>query len=123
MDGKATPAIGFAAGIERIALLLDGKDIPRASLDAYIVHSSEDAKTLAVSLLTSLRSNGFSADMEPETKGFKAQLKRADREHARYALIIGGDEVNNRTVTVKNLSTGNQQVVSIDQIVDIFQTI
>ncbi len=60
-----------------------------------------------------LRSAGFSADMEPESKGFKAQLKRADRERSRYALILGGDEIANGTVTVKNLATGNQKVFAL----------
>lgn len=123
MGGKPTPAIGFAAGIERMALLLEGKDIPSSTVDAYIVFSGDAARDAAVDLLNRVRKAGFSADMEPEAKGFKAQLKRADRERARYALIIGEDEVKNGTVTVKNLSTGNQQVAAIGSTVESFNTV
>ncbi len=115
--GKPTPAVGFAAGIERMLLLLENKDIPRRGLDAYVVHSGGDAFTAARALVSELRLAGISADLEPGTKGFKSQFKKADREGARTVIIIGDEELIAGACSIKELSTGIQESVPRSEVV------
>lgn len=115
--GRPTPAVGFAAGIERMDLLLDGNTAPSAGIDLYIAHTGGDTLARAVSVCGLLRENGFSADLDPASKGFKAQFKKADREGAALALVIGEDELAAGTYTVKDLKSGEQETVSADRIV------
>ncbi len=115
-DGNPTPAVGFAAGIERIILLLDESRLCPETLDVYIVHSGGITFEKARSVLAELRSLGISADMEPELKGFKAQMKRANRESALKTIIIGEDELAQNTVTVKDMESGQQGTVPMDKL-------
>jgi histidyl-tRNA synthetase len=71
-----------------------------------------------VSLCGLLRNNGFSADLDPGTKGFKAQFKKADREGAALALVIGGDELAAGTYTMKDLKSGEQESIRADSVLD-----
>ncbi|MBP7583799.1 MAG: histidine--tRNA ligase [Spirochaetes bacterium] len=115
--GKPTPAVGFAAGIERMILLLEEKELPRAGLDAYIVHSGAGAFAEARALAAELRAAGLSADLEPEAKGFKSQFKRADREGARVVIVIGEDELAKGVCAVKDMATGSQEAVPRAEVV------
>ncbi len=110
--GKPTPAVGFAAGIERMYLLIEDQEISSSGIDAYIVHVGGESLRQAVELASRLRDAGFSVDMDPASKGFKAQFKKADREKSLYAVIIGEDESAAGTCTVKDLKTGEQKTVS-----------
>ena len=110
--GNPTQAVGFAAGIERMELLLDSGAAPSGSLDVYIVHTGGETLARAVRACGILRKEGFSADLDPGTKGFKAQFKKADREKARFALIFGEDEVSAGACTVKDLTSGEQATVN-----------
>ncbi len=114
--GKPTPAVGFAAGIERMLLLLEEADIPRSGLDAYVVHSGGAAFDEARSIVAELRDAGFSTDMEPGAKGFKSQFKKADREGARTVLVIGEEELAGKVCTVKNMDSGEQEAVPRDRV-------
>ncbi|HDP80902.1 MAG TPA: histidine--tRNA ligase [Spirochaetes bacterium] len=116
--GKPTPGVGFAAGIERLLLLMEDSDISAGGVDAYVVHSGEAALPLAVDLLGLLKKAGISAEMEPESRGFKAQFKKAHREKARFALIIGEDEAGDGSCTVKNMLSGEQRRMSIQKCVE-----
>jgi histidyl-tRNA synthetase len=116
--GKPTPAVGFAAGIERILLLLDKNKIKQKELDVFIVYSGEAAFKKSLELLYKLRSNNFSADMDPEFSGFKSQFKKADRENTRSTIIIGEDEVKNRNITVKNMANGSQERIDEEKIIE-----
>ena len=65
-----------------------------------------------------MRKQGFSADIDPEVKGFKSQFKRAEREKSRYVVIIGEDELASGSATVKSQKTGAQEKVPFDRIAD-----
>jgi histidyl-tRNA synthetase len=120
--GKPTPAVGFAAGIERMELLIEGKDIAVPGPGAYVVHTGGDTLAKAVILTSSLRKNGISAELDPASKGFKSQLKKADRDRAAFALIIGEDELAGGACMVKDLKTGGQEMVKDDAIIDYLRT-
>ncbi|MBN1160826.1 MAG: histidine--tRNA ligase, partial [Dehalococcoidales bacterium] len=107
LGGKPTPAAGFAAGIERIILNLkkQGVEIPDpAPLRVFIVHLGEEAREAAIKLAAVLHGAGISAAMATGSKSLKAQLRQADTLGAKYAAIIGGDEVKAGTVTLRNMT-------------------
>jgi histidyl-tRNA synthetase len=118
--GKHTPAVGFAAGIERLFLLIENEKIENAGIDAFIIHTGGETLDRSIELVLDLRKNGISADIDPDVKSFKAQFKKAEREKASYVIIIGQDELATGNVTVKNQKTGDQQRVSNDSLIRFF---
>lgn len=117
--GKPTPAVGFAAGIERILLLIEEKKISPQTIDVFIIYSGDKAFIKAVKLLNLLRSHNISADFDPNPKGFKPQFKKADRERAEYAIIIGEDEIAADSYTIKDMKSGEQSSVKAEDILNI----
>lgn len=106
LGGEDTPAVGWAMGMERLNSLLP--EIETKKLDAYIVsNSSADAFELA----QELRHQGFQVEFDLADKKFTKQLEKASK-CARYALILGEDEINSQTVSVKNLETSKQVTVN-----------
>jgi histidyl-tRNA synthetase len=106
LGGKATPAVGFAMGIERLVLLLTELGLsppaPRRA-DVYVVASGNEAQIIALTVVESLRDSLPSYKLVQHTGGgsFKSQMKKADKSGARVALIWGEDEVASRSVTLK----------------------
>ena len=120
IGGNPTAAVGFAAGLERILVALElQKLLPSIEnkIDAFIVALGNDAETFAFELMTKIRREGLIATMDFAKRSIKAQLKQADKFNSKFALIIGEDEVKNKNVTIKNLSTSQQQTISIDEVV------
>jgi histidyl-tRNA synthetase len=116
LGGKGATAIGFAIGIERLIALLEATDalpeIPQT--DAYLVAVGETAAAQAPVLAESLRDQLPGVKLISHCGGgsFKSQFKRADRSGARWTLILGEDEVNNETIGVKTMATGEQETVN-----------
>jgi histidyl-tRNA synthetase len=111
MGGKSAPAIGFGLGIERLLLLVQELNLepPRDNLAAYCLVPSEAAVTPALALVEALRAAGLQVTMHAGGGSFKNQLKKADASGARFALILGEDELAQGVVTVKNLADGQQR--------------
>ncbi len=102
LGGEDTPAIGWAMGMERLNSLLEKPEAEK--LDGYIVsNSSEDAFELA----QELRNKGLKVEFDLANKKFTKQLEKAAKV-AKFALILGEDEIRTNTVSVKNLSTSEQ---------------
>ena len=121
IGGSPTPAVGFAAGIERILNALEMQGLLPSSenkSDAFLVAVGDEAETIAFELLTKLRRAGLTVSMDFAKRSMKAQMKQAGKSNAKFALIIGEDEVKNNTVTVKNLGNSEQQNISINEIVN-----
>ncbi len=119
VGGKDIPAVGIAGGFERLLLSLDQEKISlgeRPTPIAYLVLAGEQAKELGIKLLKDWRQAGFAIAHDPEKDSFKAQLKAADNSQARYALIIGDDEITQEIVTVKDLRHGEQKSCSIKDV-------
>ncbi len=115
LGGKSTPAAGFALGMERLVELLTIEQLcqKRERQDVYVVQTSESALETGLSLAMEMRDAGISVISNIGSTGFKSQLKRADRSGARLALIIGENELQTNSVTVKQLDNGKQYSVSI----------
>ena len=119
IGGDDTPAVGFAAGLERILLALELQQIlPESNkkIAAFIVSSGATAESYSFKLLTALRRENISATMDFGKKSMKAQMKAAAKSGAKFALIIGEDEVAASTVTVKNLETSAQETVPVAEV-------
>lgn len=118
IGGEDMPGIGFALSIERLLLALEkqGISLPGApALDCYVVVQTPEAKGKAFYLLDLLRQAGVSADMDYLGRKMKAQLKAADRYQSRYAAIIGESELANGTVVLKEMATGEQQEIKLEE--------
>jgi histidyl-tRNA synthetase len=115
LGGNPTPAVGFAMGIERLLLLRETLAIEpeNATLpDVFIITDGEDALQQALALAESLRDAPHVLQVEVHTAGgsFKSQFKKADKSGARLALIIGIDEMQDKTVSIKDLRQSAEQV-------------
>ena len=117
IGGKSIPAIGFAGGFERLLLALDEEEVELGAPgvpDVYVITLGEAAQKLVLPYLNALRGAGIYAEFDPDKASFKAQLKAADHSQARFALIVGEDEVAANQVTLKNLQSGEQQTLPLE---------
>lgn len=110
LGGEDTPAVGFAMGMERLASLIGEK--PEEKTEVFIVSNSlKDA----IKLAEEVRAKNISCEMDLTNKKFVKQLEKASKT-AKYALILGEDEIDAGTVTVKNLETSEQKSVKRDEV-------
>jgi len=114
LGGPAMPAIGFAAGLERLAMLLGEQ--PATSPDIAVVVLGDTAMDWSLQQTRNLRARGMSV-IHCGGGSAKRQFKVADRESVRYTLIIGEDEMAQGKVTLRNMETGEQQLISPEAIV------
>ncbi|MGY0217210.1 histidine--tRNA ligase [Endozoicomonadaceae bacterium StTr2] len=127
LGGRPTPAIGFAMGLERLVLMLETLDLVPADVHQYVdasVVAVGDVGGYALSLSEQLRSRMPELKLQFNCGGgsFKSQMKKADRSGARYALIIGEDEMQAGEVTVKPLRhEAEQQRLDLDGLVALLQ--
>ena len=111
IGGKPAPACGFAIGIERIlALLEDAPGVLAPRVDAYVVHSGEEASLFAWKIAEVLRGSGLAIVLHCGGGSFKSQMKRADSSGARFAVIIGDEEAARQVVSLKPLRQSGEQV-------------
>ncbi|WP_269447586.1 histidine--tRNA ligase [Amphibacillus xylanus] len=121
LDGPDTPGIGFALSVERLlmALAAEGIELPvEHALDCYIVALGEEAELKASGIMKSLRMADIKVDKDFLGKKMKAQFKAADRENAKFVLIIGDHELEQGIVEIKDMSNGTQEQVSFDAIIN-----
>ena len=120
VGGKSTPGVGFAMGLDRLAMMLDDKFESTANADVYIASLGEPARAYALLLAEDIRGNLVHCKVLVHCADgkLKSQMKKADTSGARMALIIGEEEVSKREVTVKHLKTGEQQSVNAEAVID-----
>lgn len=107
LGGSSADSIGFAIGIERLLLLLDDLNLLKVNnqIDFYIISQNEDCLLQGLKYATILRSKGFSVYTHFGGQKIATQFKKADASRAKYALIIGENELTNQEVTLKDLRT------------------
>jgi histidyl-tRNA synthetase len=115
LGGPEVPGIGFAMGMERLVMLLSQKDevAPRAVPDLFLVTLGETASEKGFVLLQMLRAQGLRVMMDHEGRSMKNQMKQADKQNARFALILGENELAKREVALKDMHSGEQQLVEL----------
>lgn len=121
IGGQSTPAVGFAAGMERLMIACEELDISLSEdkeVDVYIVTRGELARTWAMTHLPRLRNAGLSATMDYAGRSIKSQMKDANRENARYALIVGDEELNSGKFTLRNMKESEEDAYTFEEILN-----
>jgi len=118
-DGPATPAIGFAIGQERVIELLEGREeAGEQGPDLFVAALGTDAEDRAFVWLQEMRKKGIWCEMDYRSSGLKAQMRHADRLHAKRVLIVGDDELAKGSGILRDMSTKEQREVPLDTVVD-----
>jgi histidyl-tRNA synthetase len=120
LGGSDVPAIGWAAGIERLLLVIEAmKPIDSAaSLDLFLVVPNDDLRVKAPKIIQEWRSAGLSCDFDTLRRSMKAQMREANRQGARYVAIFGDEEFAQDMVQLKNFETGEQEAVTFAKVVE-----
>ena len=120
LGGKPTPAIGFAAGMERILLSMKTNVNAVDENQVYIINLVESESSLALQIANLLRDAGCNVTMDTLRRSLKAQMRDANRIGAGKAVIIGENEIQNQTVQIKDLSSGEQKEIAKNDLVKYF---
>lgn len=121
IGGNPTPAVGFATGLERVLLALEKQNLLQQneeSIDVYVVALGQAAQLASFKLLNDLRGSGLAAQMDYAGRSMKAQMKQANKLNARYALIIGDDELKEDAVVLRDMQNSEQEKVSLKEIIN-----
>jgi histidyl-tRNA synthetase len=116
LGGDRLPGIGFALGLDRIALARTPDAGASAKPAVYIVAQGENAGDASLELATRLRAAGIGAELDHGGRSMKGQMKDADRSGARFAAIIGDEELGAGKVTLRDLESGEQERVPLDSV-------
>ena len=124
LGGPELPGVGFSFGIERIVSVLKDDNLledTKNELDAYVMPLGEEALLVSEEIAVYLRnSGGFKVDLCFDKTKLGNMFKRASAKNAKFAVIIGEEEMNNDSVIVKNLSSQEQITVKVDELIDKF---
>lgn len=120
IGGQPTPAVGFAAGMERLLIACEELNINLVEdneLDIFVVTLGEAARDWGVTSLPQLRGAQLSVTMDYQGRSMKAQMKEANRKNARYALIVGDNELEKDKFVLRNMQESEEQMLSLDDII------
>ena len=124
LGGNSVPAVGFAAGIERLLIVMEqtGVEIPDQSKPTvYIAGMDTECRKKAFELALALRKAGVLAEIDHMERSIKAQFKYADKIGARFVAVIGGNELSEGVMNVKNMSDGTSERVAFGDTLAYFQ--
>lgn len=126
MGGNPLPACGFGLGIERLLLLMDKKNAefpePKKT-DLYIASMGENANFKAAEIAKDLRSEGLCVQFDTVGRGFKAQMKYANKIGASYVLVLGDNELETGEIKLKNMADGKEREMNLDTFTENFQSV
>ena len=126
LGGQHTASLGFAMGLERLMLLMEaqGCEFPQAEKpDLFIVALGEKATLKSVEIAKDMREEGFSALLDLNQRSIRAQMKYADKLGAKFNVVIGDNEVENKIAKLKNMQTGEETEINLDTFVSGFYNI
>ena len=118
---QPVPAVGFAAGMERLILAMEASELSLPEehpFDVWMVALGETAGREAFLLLQTLRSEGLRVGMELGYRSMKAQMRLANRACARQVVIVADRELEAEVATVKDMNTGEQLTIPLAQLAD-----
>ena len=120
LGGPSMPAIGFAAGFDRLMIALDKENVKLPvtnDVDLFLLYVNDDEKKYAIYLANDLRMKGFIVETDYLSRGLKAQFKQADRLKSKFTIVLNSEDLENNEVKVKNTSTKEEDVVSLDALI------
>lgn len=126
LGGQHTPSLGFAMGLERLQLVMEaqGCNFPEPSRpDLFIVAMGEKATLKAVEIAKDMRDEGFSVVYDLNGRSLRAQMKYADKLGAKFNVVIGDNEVENKVVSLKDMTTGESSEINLDTFVNGFYSV
>lgn len=118
--GPQQSGIGWALGMERLLIALQAEGVAqeeKPGLDTYVMVLDEKVRMQAFALLTELRAFGFSSEMDFQKRSMKSQFKAVDRSQARFVILLGQKEIDQKGVTIKDTQTRQQEWVPLDQLI------
>ena len=118
VGGPATPGVGFGMGIERLLMTLEGckVEIPEPdTLDVFIIPLGDEAIATSLKISKYLRINGVSSDSDHLKRSMKAQFKYSDKVNAKFTIVLGESEIESGNITLRNMSTGEQTSLGMDE--------
>ena len=124
LGGAPAPAVGFAAGLERLLLVMEatGVEIPRPEgPTAYLAGLDDACREKAFGLCVKLRAAGIAAETDHMKRSVKAQFKYADKLGAKYVAVIGGNELESGAMNVKRMATSESETVTFENAVEYFR--
>jgi histidyl-tRNA synthetase len=119
LGGKATPGVGFAAGIERLVMVLEKRAFePAAEIRPALFIASADTESRAWAIATTmdLRSEGVAVEADFLARSLKAQMREADRQQAKFVLVVGQQELGKGKAILKNMKTGDQKEIPLNEL-------
>ena len=119
LGGKPTPGVGFAAGIERLIMVLAKAakvQMPDTRPVLFIATNGAAAQRWAFAAANALRSKGFRVEIDYLQRSLKAQMREANRQETRFALVIGDTELQAKSAKLKSMQSGEEQSVALDEI-------
>jgi histidyl-tRNA synthetase len=116
--GKETPTSGFAIGVDRTILAMDTEKITQTPPppQAYIIPVNETTLPQALTLAHTLRNHNITTDIDLLRRGVGKALKYANTKHYQYILILGPQELEQQSVTLRNMKTGKQELIPLKKI-------
>lgn len=119
LGGKETPGVGFAAGMERLLMVMEkqkASEVPPAAPLLFIASADEDGKRWATRTVIELRRAGVAAEADLLGRSLKAQMREADRQRAGFVIVVGSDELRRNEGSLKDMRTGGQRLLALDQL-------
>ena len=114
LGGKSTPAVGFAAGVERLILAIENQKKIHKNVDVYLVHMGDKVTPTAVKIANDLRKHsGKTVILETLRRSLKAQMREAGRSNAKTTLIFGEEELIENIIIIKDMDTGHQEKIPL----------
>jgi histidyl-tRNA synthetase len=119
LGGKPTPGVGFAAGIERLLMVLEKREIPGYASEQpslYIAAADDASRDWALARTMEMRNNGVSAESDLLGRSLKAQMRDADRQGAAAVVVVGQQELQSGKANLKNMKTGESKEILLDEL-------
>lgn len=120
LGGKSTPAVGFAAGIERMIITINQQKVEwpaEKGLDVFVAKVDEKNKDTAFRLLQKMRNAGLSADMDYSEGSLKSQMRIANKIGVKFTIIVGEEELSKNMVILRNMQTKEQKRIQMDNLI------
>ena len=123
LGGQPTPAVGFAVGMERAVMVMKDQGVTPPALpkpQVFLAYLGDEARTYSVRLLLELRKAGIRTQIAMRGS-LRSQLRTADKQGARTALIIGGNEIAEGVMTLRDLRSGDQEGIPVDELITVLK--
>ena len=126
LGGKPTPAVGFAAGMERILLACESEksfSVDESTVNVYLIQLERKLELITCEIASKLRRSGLTVDYDYLNRSVKAQMREANKFNARFALFIGGEEYQKGKLNLKNMKSGEEKNIPLNTLDEIIKQV